>query len=67
MDPSAMYHEGSRALQEKFDSRRIADRLEEVTVHTEFTDDDKAFVERCLMFFLATADADGWPDVRARR
>lgn len=57
-----MYHEGSRALQDRFDSRRIADRLEEVTVHTEFSDGDKAFVERSPFFFLATADADGWPD-----
>lgn len=58
----AMYHEGSRELQDRFDSRRIADRLEEVTVHTEFTADDAAFVERSPMFFLATADPDGWPD-----
>ena len=57
-----MYHEGARALQDRFDSRRIADRLEQVTVHREFTADDKAFVEGSAMFFLATADADGWPD-----
>jgi predicted pyridoxine 5'-phosphate oxidase superfamily flavin-nucleotide-binding protein len=57
-----MYHEGSRELQDRFDSRRIADRLEQVTVHREFTADDAAFVERCPMFFMATADADGWPD-----
>jgi len=59
---SPMYHEGARALQDRFDSRRIADRLEQVTVHAEFTEADKAFVERAPMFFLATADADGWPD-----
>src|SRR5712692_1021972 len=57
-----MYHGGSRQLQDRFDSRRIADRLEQVTVHDTFTDDDRAFVERCSMFFLATADADGHPD-----
>jgi len=57
-----MYHEGSRTLQDRFDSRRIADRLEEVTVHEELTPDDVAFIERSPMFFLATADADGWPD-----
>jgi predicted pyridoxine 5'-phosphate oxidase superfamily flavin-nucleotide-binding protein len=57
-----MYHEGSRQLQDRFDSRRIADRLEQVTVHSEFTADDAAFIERCPMFFLATADAEGWPD-----
>ena len=56
------YHPGSRQLQDRFDSRRIADRLEEVTVHTAFTEHDRAFVETCPMFFLATADPQGWPD-----
>lgn len=57
-----MYHQGSRTLQDRFDSRRIADRLEEVTVHAELTPDDRAFIESRAMFFLATADADGRPD-----
>ena len=59
---SDLYHAGARGLQDRFDSRRIADRLEEITVHDAFTDDDRAFIERCSMFFLATADADGRPD-----
>ena len=59
----AMYHEGSRRLQDRFDSRRIADRLEQVTVHAELTDGDVRFIEGCAMFFLATADPGGWPDV----
>ncbi len=58
----AMYNDGSRELQDRFDSRRIADRLEQITVHDTFSDDDRAFIERVPMFFLATADADGWPD-----
>ena len=58
-----MYHEGARTLQDRFDSRRIADRLEEITVHTAFSEADKAFVESADLFFLATADMDGWPDV----
>lgn len=57
-----MYNDGSRELQDRFDSRRIADRLEQITVHDRFSDDDRSFVERSSMFFLATADADGWPD-----
>ena len=28
-DMSIMYHDGNRHLQDRFDSRRIADRLEE--------------------------------------
>jgi predicted pyridoxine 5'-phosphate oxidase superfamily flavin-nucleotide-binding protein len=58
-----MYHDGSRAMQDRFDSRRIADRLEQITAHDTITDHDKAFVEAADLFFLATADADGWPDV----
>jgi predicted pyridoxine 5'-phosphate oxidase superfamily flavin-nucleotide-binding protein len=56
-----MYHEGNRALQDRFDTRRLADRLEQVTVHDRFTPDDRAFIEGLDLFFLATADASGQP------
>ena len=59
---SKMYNWGSRQLQEQFDSRRIADRLEQRTVHETFTEQDRAFIERSPMFFLATADAESRPD-----
>ena len=59
---SEMYHEGSRRLQDRFDSRRIADRLEQVTVEPRLDDRDREFIERSSMFFLATADAEGRPD-----
>lgn len=55
------YNEGSRALQDAFDSRRIADRLLDIG-RTAFTDDDRAFIEGSVYFFLATADAEGRPD-----
>ena len=59
--PSA-YHEGSRHLQDAFDTRRVADRIDEKFVQRGFIDDDdRAFIERMDMFFLATADADGRP------
>jgi uncharacterized protein len=57
-----MYHESSRSLQDRFDSRRIADRLVEVLHRDRFKDEDREFIESQTMFFLATADADGWPD-----
>mgnify|MGYP003333304831 CR=1 FL=1 len=60
MDP--MYHDGMRRLQDARDTRRLADRLEQVTVRTAFDDEDRAFIERCQMFFVATADARGRPD-----
>src|SRR5262245_60429093 len=57
-----LYHEGMRKLQDLRETRPIADRLNNVTVRTAFTDDDKAFIHRCPMFFIATADARGHPD-----
>jgi predicted pyridoxine 5'-phosphate oxidase superfamily flavin-nucleotide-binding protein len=56
-----MFHQGNRRLQDEFASRRIADRLEQVTLRTAFTDSDRAFVEGRSFFFLATADAGGRP------
>ena len=57
-----MYHEGSRQLQDRFSTRKLADRLVEVLARSEFTDDDRAFIESRPLFFLATADAEGRPD-----
>ena len=59
MTDSIMYHDGNRRLQDRFDSRRISDRLEEKLTRVEFTSDDKAFIESVPYFFLATADAEG--------
>src|SRR6185436_15288162 len=56
------YHEGMRELQDLRETRALADRLEKVTMRTSFTDDDKTFIQRCRMFFLATADTHGQPD-----
>ena len=33
-----MYHEGSRQLQDQFETRKLADRLVEVLARDEFTD-----------------------------
>jgi uncharacterized protein len=57
-----MYHDGSRQLQDRFATRRLADRLAEAVAHGAFTDADRAFIESRPMFFLATADAEGRPD-----
>ena len=62
MTDSIMYHDGNRRLQDQFDSRRISDRLEEKLTRTQFTPNDKAFIESVPYFFLATADAEGRPD-----
>jgi predicted pyridoxine 5'-phosphate oxidase superfamily flavin-nucleotide-binding protein len=57
-----MYHEHSRALQDQFDSRRLADRLAETLAHSSFTAEDRAFIESKSFFFLATTDIDGFPE-----
>jgi predicted pyridoxine 5'-phosphate oxidase superfamily flavin-nucleotide-binding protein len=57
----AIYHEQSRRLQDRFDTRRLADRIDERLVRDTLDADDRAFVERADMFFLATADAEGRP------
>ena len=56
------YHAGSRSLQDRFDTRRLADRIDEKFLSRAIIDaDDRAFIERMDMFFLATADAAGRP------
>src|SRR5688572_21053605 len=56
-----LYSSSSRMLQDTFDTRRLADRLADVKVHDVFTEDDRAFIARQDMFFLATVDAGGQP------
>ena len=58
----AMYHDGNRELQALFGSTALADRLVERLRRSEFTDDDKAFIESLDHFFLATATPIGQPD-----
>jgi len=58
----ARYHTGQRRLQDAFDSRRIADRLDEVTYTRELGEPQRALIERAEMFFLATCGPGGEPD-----
>ena len=60
--PRPFFHEGMRVWQDRFDSRRLSDRLEMRLGRNRFTDDDRAFIASRTMFFLATADAAGRPD-----
>ena len=55
------FHEGSRTLQDRFDTRRLADRIDDLLVHGTIDEGDRAFIEARDMFFLATADARGHP------
>ena len=58
-----MYGPGARALQDEFDSRRLADRLVEITLHDELDTGDIALVREQAAVWVATVDTDGWPDV----
>lgn len=55
------YTENSRVLQDRHDTRRLADRIEELLVKEVISAEQKAFIEARDMFFLATADAEGRP------
>jgi predicted pyridoxine 5'-phosphate oxidase superfamily flavin-nucleotide-binding protein len=59
---TSMYHEGSRELQDRFDTRRLADRLEDRIVGDVLAPEQQAFLARLDCFFLATADAEGRPE-----
>lgn len=62
MTDNPMYHAGMRQLQDIRETRALADRLEQVIVRSAFTAEDRAFIQGCSMFFIATADAQGQPD-----
>jgi hypothetical protein len=58
----SFYNEGSRRYQNRYDTRRLADRLEERFVSRPTIDEsDRVFIEGCDMLFIATADAGGRP------
>src|SRR2546428_10496453 len=57
-----MFNEGSRSLQDRFDTRRLADRIEEKLVSDSIGPHDAAFIQAMDMFFIATADAQGRPN-----
>lgn len=59
---TGLYHDGNRRLQDRFDTRRLADRLEDRIAPRVIDEDDRAFIERQDMFFIATADEDGRPN-----
>lgn len=58
-----LYGTGARHLQDHFDSRRLADRLNEITVSETIDERTAAYLERATYFFLATVDKTGFPDV----
>ncbi|PHS70620.1 MAG: pyridoxamine 5'-phosphate oxidase [Methylophaga sp.] len=58
-------HYGSkhRELQDTFETRKLADRMEEVIIRDEIGEEEQAFIESRVMFFLSTIDHNGQPTV----
>lgn len=59
---SKLFGESHRQLQRQFDTERLADRIEQKLFRESITSDDRAFIEKMDMFFLATADVAGRPN-----
>ena len=56
-----IYHDAQRRFQDLFDTRRLADRIEERVIVDRLDDEDRQFIEARDMFFLATVDDRGCP------
>jgi predicted pyridoxine 5'-phosphate oxidase superfamily flavin-nucleotide-binding protein len=59
--PDDAFHDGSRSLQDRFDTRRLADHCYGQLVRDRMNPKQRAFIESADMFFLATADDAGRP------
>lgn len=60
--PTPVYHAGHRSLQDEFDTRRLADRIEQLLVGDSIDSGLKGFIESRDFFFLATCDEAGRPN-----
>ena len=60
---SGLYGPVHRTLQERFDTRRLADNVEKRVVLPSIPPEHKAFIESRDMFFLSTVDHQGRPTV----
>ncbi len=60
---SKVYNEQHRAFQDRFATRKMADRLEEMIVKATMDDMDKGYIQSRDFFFLSTVDQHGFPTV----
>lgn len=60
---SRLFGPQHRELQDHFESRKMADRIEQVAAKTEIDEAARAFIESRDMFFLSTVDHQGRPTV----
>ncbi len=57
------YTDAQRALQDEFDTRRLADVHRMSIIADGIDEDRRAFIESRDFFFLSTVDSEGWPTV----
>ena len=55
------YHDGMRELQDRYEGREVADRLEQHRMRATFNDNDRSLIETAPFFFLASAAGDNNP------
>ncbi len=60
---SDIYHKGNREFQDQFDSRKLADRVNDLIVHDRISDEERKFIESRDLFFISTVDDQGRPTV----
>ena len=60
---SRLYGPAHRSLQDRFDTRKLADNVEQRVVLTKIPSEHKDFIESRDMFWLATIDHQGRPTV----
>lgn len=60
---SRLYGKTHRELQEIFETRKLADLVEENVVHKEISEAERSFIETRDMFFLSSVNDAGWPTV----
>ncbi|HLQ12468.1 MAG TPA: pyridoxamine 5'-phosphate oxidase family protein [Steroidobacteraceae bacterium] len=58
---SKLYDESHRTLQRRFDTERLADRIEQRLCRAQLSAGDQAFIAGRDLFFLATVDSAGRP------
>jgi len=60
---SRLYGDEHCTLQERFQSKPMADRIEQIALKTEIGEEERAFIESRDFFFLSTVNEQGQPTV----
>lgn len=60
---SSFYSDAHRALQDRFETRRLADALHDNVMRSELAEMDKRFINGSDFFYLSTLDHNGFPTV----